>query len=246
MADEIDVLRALAHPVRWGILERLAAEPGICACSFTEFFNVSQPTISAHLKALRQAGLVTTQRRGTEIWYSLARDQLTPLAGRLSGIAGVPAAEDSAAGNSVVEDAAVRDTAVQVPAIRATVPYRAGTPAAPAQTPGRLADVVAPAMAAAARIAGSGTDTGEAPLAKRASGGLAAAAAAAQAAAQATRRPSGDEGVADRPSAPQRSRGLADMAAMAQAAIPRGGGRRGRIPRLRGARASVAAGSAED
>jgi hypothetical protein len=101
-------------------------------------------------------------------------------------------------------------------------------------------------MAAAARIAGSGTDTGEAPLAKRASGGLAAAAAAAQAAAQAARRPSGDEGVADRPSAPQRSRGLADMAAMAQAAIPRGGGRRGRIPRLRGARASVAAGSAED
>src|SRR5215475_1907454 len=104
MADEIDVLRALAHPVRWGILERLAAEPGICACSFTEFFDVSQPTISAHLKALRQAGLVTTQRRGTEIWYSLARDQLTPLAGRLSGIAGVPAA-----GNSVVEDSAVDD-----------------------------------------------------------------------------------------------------------------------------------------
>ena len=31
MVDEIDVLRALAHPVRWGILERLAAEPGICA-----------------------------------------------------------------------------------------------------------------------------------------------------------------------------------------------------------------------
>ena len=95
MVDEIDVLRALAHPVRWGILERLAAEPGICACTFTEYFNVSQPTISAHLKALRQAGLVTTQRRGTEIWYSLARDQLAPLAGRLSGIAspGAPVAQ---------------------------------------------------------------------------------------------------------------------------------------------------------
>ena len=44
--DEMDVLRALAHPVRWGILQRLAAEPGICACDFTEFFDVSQPTIS--------------------------------------------------------------------------------------------------------------------------------------------------------------------------------------------------------
>ena len=57
MPAEIDVLRALAHPVRWGILERLAAEPGICACDFTEFFEVSQPTISAHLKTLREAGL---------------------------------------------------------------------------------------------------------------------------------------------------------------------------------------------
>jgi ArsR family transcriptional regulator len=87
MSDEIDVLRALAHPVRWGILERLAAEPGICACDFTEFFEVSQPTISAHLKTLREAGLVTAQRRGTTICYSLSRDQLAQLADRLGGMA---------------------------------------------------------------------------------------------------------------------------------------------------------------
>jgi ArsR family transcriptional regulator, arsenate/arsenite/antimonite-responsive transcriptional repressor len=87
MADEIDVLRALAHPVRWGILERLAAEPGICACDFTEFFDVSQPTISAHLKMLREAGLASTQRRGTTICYSLASDQLAQLADRLGAMA---------------------------------------------------------------------------------------------------------------------------------------------------------------
>jgi ArsR family transcriptional regulator len=92
MADEIDVLRALAHPVRWGILQRLAAEPGICACDFTEFFDVSQPTISAHLKALREAGLVRAERRGTTICYSLARDQLAQLADRLGGIAATAAA----------------------------------------------------------------------------------------------------------------------------------------------------------
>ena len=67
MPDEIDVLRALA---RSGALGHPGAPGrgalGVCACSFTEFFDVSQPTISAHLKALRQAGLVTTQRRGTE------------------------------------------------------------------------------------------------------------------------------------------------------------------------------------
>jgi ArsR family transcriptional regulator, arsenate/arsenite/antimonite-responsive transcriptional repressor len=84
---QVDVLRALAHPVRWGILQRLAADPGICACDFTEFFRVSQPTISAHLKALREAGLVTTQRRGTTICYSLAPARLESLAQELAGLA---------------------------------------------------------------------------------------------------------------------------------------------------------------
>jgi ArsR family transcriptional regulator len=83
----MDMLRALAHPVRWGILERLAAEPGICACDFTEFFDVSQPTISAHLKVLREAGLVTTQRRGTTICYTLAGARLAELARGLDAMA---------------------------------------------------------------------------------------------------------------------------------------------------------------
>src|SRR5258708_29887240 len=76
---QVDALRALAHPVRWGILLRLAAEPGICACDFTEFFDVSQPTISAHLKVLREAGLVTTPRNGTTIRYSIAPGRLDSL-----------------------------------------------------------------------------------------------------------------------------------------------------------------------
>src|ERR1700733_13830308 len=87
VANEIDVLRALAHPVRWGILERLAAEPGICACDFTEFFDVSQPTISAHLKVLREAGLVTTRRNGTTICYSIAPDHLARLGVLLTEVA---------------------------------------------------------------------------------------------------------------------------------------------------------------
>ena len=87
LPDEMDVLRALAHPVRWGILQRLAAEPGICACDFTEFFDVSQPTISAHLKVLREAGLVTSKRIGTTICYSIAPGQLTRLAARLAVMA---------------------------------------------------------------------------------------------------------------------------------------------------------------
>lgn len=81
------MLRALAHPVRWGILVRLAAEPGICACDFTEFFDVSQPTISAHLKVLREARLVTTQRSGTTICYSIAPGQLERIGRRLTAMA---------------------------------------------------------------------------------------------------------------------------------------------------------------
>jgi ArsR family transcriptional regulator len=87
LPDEMDVLRALAHPVRWGILQRLAAEPGICACDFTEFFDVSQPTISAHLKVLREAGLVTSKRIGTTICYSIAPGQLAGLGTRLTRMA---------------------------------------------------------------------------------------------------------------------------------------------------------------
>lgn len=83
MNAEVDVLRALAHPVRWGILQRLAAEPGICACDFTEFFDVSQPTISAHLKVLRESGLVVTRRQGTTICYSIAPGELERLGQRL-------------------------------------------------------------------------------------------------------------------------------------------------------------------
>jgi ArsR family transcriptional regulator len=97
--DEVDVLRALAHPVRWGILTRLAAEPGICACDFTEFFDVSQPTISAHLKVLRETGLVTTQRNGTTICYSIAPGQLERIGRQLIAMAVTASAPAPAPGS---------------------------------------------------------------------------------------------------------------------------------------------------
>ena len=65
------MLRALAHPVRLGIMRELAERPETCACDFTELFTVSQPTISTHLKVLREAGLVRTRRRGNQICYSI-------------------------------------------------------------------------------------------------------------------------------------------------------------------------------
>lgn len=48
------MLKSLGHPVRLGIVRALAAQPETCACDFTELFAVSQPTISQHLKVLRE------------------------------------------------------------------------------------------------------------------------------------------------------------------------------------------------
>ena len=75
-SGNVAALRALAHPVRLGIMRQLAERPETCACDFTELFDVSQPTISQHLKVLRQAGLVSTRRRGTQICYSADIDAL--------------------------------------------------------------------------------------------------------------------------------------------------------------------------
>ena len=49
----------------------LAERPETCACDFTDVFAVRQPTISQHLKVLREAGLVHTRRCGTQICYSI-------------------------------------------------------------------------------------------------------------------------------------------------------------------------------
>lgn len=78
-AADVLMLRALAHPVRLGIMRCLAREPETCACDFTDVFAVTQPTISQHLKVLREAGLVQTRRQGTQICYSIRPDSIVRL-----------------------------------------------------------------------------------------------------------------------------------------------------------------------
>ena len=80
-------LKALGHPVRLGIALRLAEEGGTCACDFAELFHVSQPTVSQHLKVLREAGLVRTRRQGTQILYSLELGAVRELGSLLGSLA---------------------------------------------------------------------------------------------------------------------------------------------------------------
>jgi DNA-binding transcriptional ArsR family regulator len=71
---EIRLLSALADPTRLAIVRELAATNETCACDFTASCDVGQPTVSHHLRVLREAGVVTSQRRGQWIYYRLAPD----------------------------------------------------------------------------------------------------------------------------------------------------------------------------
>ena len=69
---DVQLLAALADPVRLSFVRQLVDNEGVCACDFSECCDVSQPTISHHLKVLRDAGVVTSQRQGTNIVYTLS------------------------------------------------------------------------------------------------------------------------------------------------------------------------------
>ena len=77
---------ALADPVRLRLVSLLAnAEGGtVCACDLVEPVGKSQPTVSHHLKVLGQAGLVTSERHGRNIWYAVAPAALESLRAALA------------------------------------------------------------------------------------------------------------------------------------------------------------------
>lgn len=77
--------KALGDPVRLRLLSSIASHEGgeACVCDLTEGFAVSGPTISHHLKVLREAGLIDGERRGTWIFYRVHPDALRGLSDAL-------------------------------------------------------------------------------------------------------------------------------------------------------------------
>jgi len=75
--------RALADPTRVAIINRLAQAAETCVCDLTAAFDLAQPTISHHLKVLREAGLVESTRRGTWAYYRVVPGTLAGLAAAL-------------------------------------------------------------------------------------------------------------------------------------------------------------------
>src|SRR5450759_2025483 len=92
---DVRLLAALADPARLAIVRQLAADGAVCACDVAPAAGLSQPTISHHLRVLREAGVVRGERRGTWIWYALepaASERLVAIGTALRPDPSLPAA----------------------------------------------------------------------------------------------------------------------------------------------------------
>ncbi|HNP56456.1 MAG TPA: metalloregulator ArsR/SmtB family transcription factor [Gordonia sp. (in: high G+C Gram-positive bacteria)] len=80
------MFKALGEPVRLRLLSLVASHSGgeACVCDISAVFDLAQPTISHHLKVLREAGLVECERRGTWVYYRVIPAALQQLSSLLS------------------------------------------------------------------------------------------------------------------------------------------------------------------
>ena len=83
-ALSLAVLQAVADPIRWTVLTTLAEETR-CVCRLQEHIPIAANLLSYHLKVLREAGLVTSSRRGRWIDYALAPDAMERMRAALPG-----------------------------------------------------------------------------------------------------------------------------------------------------------------
>jgi ArsR family transcriptional regulator len=84
---DVRLLQGAADPTRLAILRQLSAGDGVCACDFTACCDVAQPTVSHHLKVLRESGWVRSERKASWVYYSLrpeAVERFRQLAGELA------------------------------------------------------------------------------------------------------------------------------------------------------------------
>lgn len=78
------VAKALGDPIRLQLIDVLRKHAGkVCVCELVPLFDVSQPTLSHHLKKLRDAGLVDSERQGLWAYYYVLPERLDELAGWL-------------------------------------------------------------------------------------------------------------------------------------------------------------------
>lgn len=76
----VALMSVAADPVRWRLLAELAASGTRCVCDLQPVAGVAPNVLSYHLKVLREAGLVQSQKRGTWVWYSVVPERLAQIA----------------------------------------------------------------------------------------------------------------------------------------------------------------------
>jgi ArsR family transcriptional regulator, arsenate/arsenite/antimonite-responsive transcriptional repressor len=83
------LLKALADPVRLRLMSMIAshADGEACVCDLNDAFDLSQPTISHHLKVLHEVGLLDRSKRGVWVYYAIRADALAEVAKLLGGVA---------------------------------------------------------------------------------------------------------------------------------------------------------------
>ena len=88
-ADQVaPLLKALADPVRLRLLSLVASHEGgeACVCDLNDAFDLSQPTISHHLKLLHEVGLLDRDKRGVWVYYTVNRSAMTAVTNLLGGV----------------------------------------------------------------------------------------------------------------------------------------------------------------
>jgi ArsR family transcriptional regulator len=96
-----DRFKALSDPARVAIVNQLAGRGDVCTCNLTGFLGLSQPTVSHHLRVLREAGLIETSgKRGTFTFYRLVPEAMQQLAFAIGGSPAAEGAESRLAGAS--------------------------------------------------------------------------------------------------------------------------------------------------
>jgi ArsR family transcriptional regulator, arsenate/arsenite/antimonite-responsive transcriptional repressor len=94
---DVRLLTGAADPTRLAMIRQLAADGTVCACDFTGCCGVRQPTVSHHLRVLRETGWVTSERRGSWIYYRLNPEAAARFAS-IGAAFGMPSGDGGAVG----------------------------------------------------------------------------------------------------------------------------------------------------
>lgn len=82
--NTVDILKAISDPIRLSIVQKLFKYDELCACNLLEDYQITQPTLSFHMKKLTQSGLVSSRKDGTWVKYKINSEAYQKLVNELT------------------------------------------------------------------------------------------------------------------------------------------------------------------